>query len=152
MPHKYRVTANYMDLMSSLYPNLPVVVDRSAEIVSGTSADQADSCAIVAVSVAGSGTQTVDFTSITGAAGQTISFQEIHSLILWTDTAGLELRDGGSNPWDGFGADYAIPVGTAPFVWCKPDGKSAGGGANTIDLVNGTGSTVTGTLIILGRD
>lgn len=152
MAHNFRVSGTFYDKMSSAYRNLPVEFSQAASIVLGSSSDEADSCVVVALSVANGGTQTVDLTSLTGSAGQTISLQEVHAIVCWTNNLGVALTDGGTNPFTGFGTDYEIAVSTAPFVWCKTTGQSCGGGNNTIDITNNAGATVTGTMIILGRD
>lgn len=154
MPHRVRVVVDSYDLMSSLYPALPVALDAAGEIVAGSSSDQADSSVKLQYSIASSGTQDVDLAALTGAAGQTVSLQELHVLAaVGSAGSGFTLTPGASNGFTGLGSAYSIIVGDVPVV---PYGKSTGGAVasdnKVITITNVGGATATITLLIIGRD
>ena len=154
MPHRVRVVVDSFDLMSSLYPALPVSLDAVGEIVAGSSSDQADSAVKLQYSIAASGTQDIDLTALTGAAGQTISLQEIHALAaVGSAGSGFTLTPHATNGFTGLGSAYSIIVGDVPCVpYAKATGGTVASDNKVITITNVLGATATITLIIIGRD
>jgi hypothetical protein len=154
MPHRIRVVVESFDLSSSLYPSLPVMTDVAADIVAGTSSDQADSVVRLQYTIAAAGTQDVDLNALTGAAGQTVSLQEIHALVGWGSAgSGFTLTPHATNGWTGLGSAYSVTVGDVPVVaYAKATGGSVSGTDKVFTITNVGGASATINLHIIGRD
>lgn len=154
MPHRVRVVVDAFDLSSSLYPSLPVSLDAVGEVVSGSSSDQADSAVRLRYTIAASGTQDIDLNALTGAAGQTVSLQELHVLAaVGSAGSGFTLTPHASNGWTGLGSAYSVTVGDVPVVaYAKATGGSVASDNKVITITNVAGASGTIDLLILGRD
>lgn len=125
MAHRVRVVVESYDLMSSLYPALPVPMDATGEIVAGSSSDQADSVVRLQYTIAAAGTQDIDLNALTGSAGQTISLSELHMLAaVGSAGSGFTLTPHATNGFTGMGTAYSILVTDVP---CIPYAKRPAG-------------------------
>lgn len=154
MPHRVRVVVDAFDLNSALYPSLPVSLDALGAVIAGSSSDQADSAVRLQYTIAASGTQDIDLTALTGAAGQTISLQELHILAaVGSAGSGFTLTPHATNGWTGLGSAYSIIVGDVPVVpYAKSTGGSVASDNKVITITNVGGASATINLIIVGRD
>lgn len=154
MPHRVRVQIDAFDLMSSLYPALPVPMDAVGEIVAGTSSDQADSTIALQYTIAAAGTQDIDLNALTGSAGQTVSLQELHVLAaVGSAGSGFTLTPHATNGFTGLGSAYSIIVGDIPVVpYAKSTGGTVASDNKVITITNVGGASGTITLHIIGRD
>ena len=154
MPHRVRVQIDAFDLMSALYPALPVPMDAVGEIVAGTASDQADSVVRLQYTIAAAGTQDVDLNALTGSAGQTVSLQELHVLAaVGSAGSGFTLTPHATNGFTGLGSAYSIIVGDVPVIpYAKSTGGAVSGTDKGITITNVGGASGTITLHIIGRD
>jgi len=154
MPHQVRVKVDAFDVMSSGYPNLPVSIDWTSEIVIGSSSDEADSAVLLSYTIAGSGTQDIDLTALTGAAGQTISLTELHLIVAIGGTADrFTLTPHATNGFTGLGAAYSVPVHRAPVLaYHRPSGVTITSTDKVITITNTESAAGTIKLLLVGRD
>lgn len=154
MPHRVRVQIDAFDLMSPLYPALPVPMDAAGEIVAGTASDQADSTVRIQYTIAASGTQDIDLAALTGSAGQTVSLQELHVLAaVGSAGSGFTLTPHATNGFTGMGSAYSIIVGDVPVVpYAKATGGTVASDNKVITITNVGGASATINLHIIGRD
>jgi hypothetical protein len=131
----------------------------SKSVANGTGLNQANALYIDDFSIAASGTLNIDLTSLTDRFGAALSFSKVKEILLITDATNINdvVYGNGTNPFVG-----PLSVGTAT-VTVKPGNAfhvsnySAAGWtvtdttADTIKLANsGSGTAVTGTIVIVG--
>ena len=120
---------------------------------------EADAVYTEAINIASEGSANRVLSALTDPLGQSINLLRVKAILITADasnTNDLVLAPGGSNPFNG-------PGGTSSYMTVKPGGFAvwacpgatgfpvAAGDNDTIQLVNdGSGSAVTGTLVIVG--
>lgn len=154
MPHRVRVVVEAYDLMSALYTALPVGVDWSSEIVAGSSSDEADSAIRLQYTIAGSGTQDIDLTALTGSAGQTVSLAELHLIVAQAGSADrFTITPHATNGFTGLGSAYSVPVHRgATIVYHRPSGVTITSTDKVFTITNTEATSGTINLLIVGRD